>query len=470
MAEDYRIDGKIIKRSMGICHICNRIVEASVIEKEGALHFEKSCPEDGIFTVPHFLENSHYYKETERFYNRKSSLDSHSAVIVIDVTYKCDCECNFCYAQANERKEADPTLEEIIRQVKDFKGHYVYLGGGEPTLREDIFLIIQTLKKMGFFVVLMTSGKKLVDLNFVKNLEKTGLDYIQLQFDTLDDAQYISLMKEKMLDIKFKALDNIKKTSLPVYLWARLVKGLNENQIVPLVQFVAENASRVKYLILVDVWCEGRVAFKQGYVTREEMWDTLRINFGLTIDDFLDYMEFDYYLFDLYSFLKKERYLRRSTPCASRCHCFFISNKIVPLARIVDLKKINGYLKKIVERIKSQRSRIKNLFFLVTHIPYFLIIREIIINREIRRYIFRNIRFLFPRFFKRNPLNANENSFTLVIGPYMDRYNFDYKLCEYNCHMQVDLEGRLMPFCLKEILRGKGIRDPLFVDGFKSVS
>lgn len=463
---DEAVQGKIINTTKSLCHLCYRMIDACIVERNGHLFLQKTCPEHGTSEVLHFLENEAYFHRTHTFLKRSTDDLLHCrAVLVVDITYQCNLDCKFCYAQANQRKEPDPSLEEILTRIEGFTGAYIYLGGGEPTLREDLFEIIHRLKIRGYHVVLMTNGLKLVEPGYVDALKRSGVDCVQLQFDTLNDEQYVRLTGEQLLTRRLQAFENLKRASIPVFLWAKLVRGINDDQAAPLIRFVAEHAAWVKYLIIVDAWREGRTEPKEDYVTRTEIWDTFKREWGITIDDFLAYMEFDYYMFVIHNIVKR-KVLERSTPCSSRCHCFYIDGHIVPLTRLMDLSRVNPALALTVSRMKGRKHYISKIFQLLRYFPYLNFVMSFMRCRALKGFILKNALYFMP-FFRRGPLNRNNNSFTLVIGPYMDRYDFDFELAFAHCHMPVmDTQGNFVPFCFKEIMWGRELPSSAYREAF----
>ena len=64
-----------------------------------------------------------------------------------------------------------------------------------------------------------------------------SLYVVHLQFDGFDDEVYQKIRGQKLLDIKFQALNNLKKLGLSVDLKVTVVKGVNEKEMSKILKF-----------------------------------------------------------------------------------------------------------------------------------------------------------------------------------------------------------------------------------------
>jgi radical SAM protein with 4Fe4S-binding SPASM domain len=56
--------------------------------------------------------------------------------------------------------------------------------GGEPTLRDDLFELLLYAQNKGMVTGLVTNGRKLVDKDYIKALERAGLDFVQVTLES----------------------------------------------------------------------------------------------------------------------------------------------------------------------------------------------------------------------------------------------------------------------------------------------
>jgi molybdenum cofactor biosynthesis enzyme MoaA len=150
-------------------------------------------------------------------------------VIYADVTHKCNMACANCFIP--NRTIPDMDLDSLVSFLKRLPNPIdVRLIGAEPTLRNDLFDIISSIKKIGHRPVLMTNGLKLADLSYVKNLYQSGLRRVNISMTGADDDDvYVITDKLKCANQKVSALKNVSEMGFRIGVGAILIKELNEH-------------------------------------------------------------------------------------------------------------------------------------------------------------------------------------------------------------------------------------------------
>ncbi len=107
-------------------------------------------------------------------------------VVQLTLTNRCQCNCLHCGVSGlRHAVSGELSLEQInslFLELRQTGCQIIDLFGGEPTLRTDLFEIIESAKSYGFVVSLETNGL-LLDGDFIKQLEAAGLDQIYLSLD-----------------------------------------------------------------------------------------------------------------------------------------------------------------------------------------------------------------------------------------------------------------------------------------------
>lgn len=73
---------------------------------------------------------------------------------------KCNLACPWCDTPYNEFQPW--TLSQILAKVRSFSAKNIIITGGEPTIHPKIVLLLDELKKQGYFLAIETNGLKAV--------------------------------------------------------------------------------------------------------------------------------------------------------------------------------------------------------------------------------------------------------------------------------------------------------------------
>lgn len=104
------------------------------------------------------------------------------------LTYRCNNRCIHCYA-GGPRQTSELTTEEWFRVIDRLHGlgiPQVVFTGGEPTLRDDLTALIAQTQKLELVAGLVTNGRKLKDVDYLKSLIEAGLDHVQVTVESHD--------------------------------------------------------------------------------------------------------------------------------------------------------------------------------------------------------------------------------------------------------------------------------------------
>jgi len=254
-----------------LCSKCEKLIDGKIIYNEKGVFIQKQCPVCGEQTE--ILEEDYNYHLLKPKYDKQGttstvqtkvdsgcpydcglcpSHDQHTCIGIIEITKRCNLNCEMCFAKSGEGK--DLSLEKI-NEMMDFymnaengKAEILQISGGEPTLHQDIIKIVQMARDKGFkYVMINTNGLRIAqDEEFVRELSefKGGFE-IYLQFDGLSDEIYEKLRLKKLLEIKKKAIANLSKYNIPTTLVATVENGVNDKALGEILSFgMNENGVR----------------------------------------------------------------------------------------------------------------------------------------------------------------------------------------------------------------------------------
>ncbi|MEM3602666.1 MAG: radical SAM protein [Candidatus Bathyarchaeia archaeon] len=102
------------------------------------------------------------------------------------ITFRCQNNCIHCYAGGpHETYElGTEQWKEIVDRLEEIGVFILTFTGGEPTLREDLPELLFYAQKRGMVTGLITNGRALKDMAYVENLEKAGLDFVQITLES----------------------------------------------------------------------------------------------------------------------------------------------------------------------------------------------------------------------------------------------------------------------------------------------
>jgi uncharacterized radical SAM superfamily Fe-S cluster-containing enzyme len=251
-----------------------KVIPAEIVQKGDKIYIQKRH-KNYIFRT--LLENDPklfkgFFKTWEfgEFYNLDNAyaitnkdwkkIKEEKYTIFLMVTGRCNSSCRICFVYGSSFIPEELKIEDIKEFLSKIgKGKKIVLCGGEPTIREDLFNIIDMIHKSGNITELYTNGLRLEDPTYVEKLAKSGIKKIYFSFDGFAEEIYEKLRGNKnYLYTKLKALRNLESSGIRVILTATIASGINDNQIPYLLRFAIKNNNFIKGLYLYGATPYGR--------------------------------------------------------------------------------------------------------------------------------------------------------------------------------------------------------------------
>ena len=272
----------VLHETESLCPICLKKIQARYVRENDKAYLYKECPEHGEFKVLFWNDADMYEswlqqgvhapaKDRGRPGKRGCPYDcglcdehhSGTCTAILEITYRCNMNCNICFADANEER-FEPDMAAIGKMfaaaLKSNRFCSVQLSGGEPTVREDLPEIIRLGKSMGVtHLQVNTNGIKIAqDPEYLRSLRDAGLDLIYLQFDGLDDGIYHTIRGRDMLSVKMQAIENCEKLGVGVLLVPVVIPGVNLHRLGEIISFAKAHIPVVKGVHFQPVSYFGR--------------------------------------------------------------------------------------------------------------------------------------------------------------------------------------------------------------------
>ncbi|HMF01579.1 MAG TPA: GTP 3',8-cyclase MoaA [Terriglobia bacterium] len=203
----------------------------------------------------------------------------------ISVTDRCNFRCSYCMPLDEykwiERQQvlSFEEIERLVRLFLDFGIEKVRLTGGEPLVRRDLHRLIARLAGVPSLsdISLTTNGALLAEQ--ADALYTAGLRRINVSIDTLNKDRFTALTKRGNLDDVLSGLFAAKRVGMsPIKLNAVIIRGTNDDEILPLVEFARSNGFEMRFIEYMDV---GNVNawILEKTVTKKEIVETVHARF-----------------------------------------------------------------------------------------------------------------------------------------------------------------------------------------------
>ncbi|PYU92023.1 MAG: GTP 3',8-cyclase MoaA [Acidobacteria bacterium] len=207
----------------------------------------------------------------------------------ISVTDRCNFRCTYCMPfdeyEWIEKKEI-LSFEEIERLARLFIPlgvDKIRLTGGEPLLRKDLDKLVARLTALTGLrdLCLTTNASHLAEM--AAPLKAAGLTRINVSLDTLDAEKFKRMTGRGDLAAVLEGLSVAQRIGLlPIKINAVIERGVNDNEILDLVEFSRQNGFAIRFIEYMDVgnanqWQSGRM------VSKKEILEVIQTRYSLRL-------------------------------------------------------------------------------------------------------------------------------------------------------------------------------------------
>lgn len=198
----------------------------------------------------------------------------------ISVTDRCNFRCTYCmpldeYEWIDKREIL--TFEEIARLATLFVAlgvEKIRLTGGEPLVRQNLDHLVAKLSAIAGLkdICLTTNGALLAEK--VAVLKAAGLDRVNISIDSLDSEKFKRMTKRGDLTKVLQGIFAAKEYGLhPIKLNAVIERGVNDDDILTLVEFSRDNGFGMRFIEYMDVgnansWTSEKLVSKKEIIDR----------------------------------------------------------------------------------------------------------------------------------------------------------------------------------------------------------
>jgi len=207
----------------------------------------------------------------------------------LSVTDRCNLRCAYCMPEEEYRwlpREDILTFEEISRLVDAFTDvgvDRVRLTGGEPLLRRGLSELVRLLAAKPTLrdLALTTNGILLAEQ--ARELREAGLHRLTVSLDTLRPGTFRVLARRDGLERVLEGIRTARAAGFQrVKIDTVVLRGTNDDEIVPLLQFARSVDAELRFIEYMDVG--GATLWSMDdVVTRAQVLDVVRAEFGTPV-------------------------------------------------------------------------------------------------------------------------------------------------------------------------------------------
>jgi cyclic pyranopterin phosphate synthase len=207
----------------------------------------------------------------------------------LSVTDRCNLRCQYCMPEPDYvwlPRESLLTFEEMGALVDAFTPlgvDRIRLTGGEPLLRRDLPVLIESLAARPAVADLALTTNGVLLRNQARALRAAGLHRLTVSLDTLQPERFRRLTRMDELKSVLAGIDAAAAAGFrPLKLDTVLIRGVNDDEIVSLLEYAKGVGAELRFIEYMDVggathWTAGAV------ISRREMLERLRSHYGAVL-------------------------------------------------------------------------------------------------------------------------------------------------------------------------------------------
>jgi cyclic pyranopterin phosphate synthase len=216
----------------------------------------------------------------------------------VSITDRCNERCTYCMPQELQEwlpREEILTFEETLRLIRlaaELGVSKIRITGGEPLTRRGVLDLIRQLPKIPGLndIGLSTNGTLLArpvepNLTMVAALRGAGVRSVNISLDTLDRNAYSQITGR---DLHAQVLGGIEGAIAAgfeqIKLNAVLMRGRNEDQLIPLVEFAGARNLILRFIEMMPV-STSEVLDRRNFVSTFEAKRAIEASFGSLIPE-----------------------------------------------------------------------------------------------------------------------------------------------------------------------------------------
>lgn len=141
--------------------------------------------------------------------------------LLAELTYRCPLQCPYCANPVDFAKHGDELSTEdwlrVFSEARAMGAVQLGLSGGEPLVRQDLPVLVEHARQLGYYTNLITSGYGMTEAKIVE-LKEAGLDHIQVSIQSPEKTLNDELAGTESFEHKKEIARLVKKHGYPMVL------------------------------------------------------------------------------------------------------------------------------------------------------------------------------------------------------------------------------------------------------------
>lgn len=255
------------------------VIKAEVLEEAGRVLLRKSCDRHGPFEDT-LASDAQFFWKMERLYPgrdyERSDTDAHGihavrygrgSYVLVDLTTRCNMKCSPCFMDANQSAHVyEPDLPEIkalldhAASAQPKREFNILFSGGEPTISLHFLSEVEYASSIGLKRLhVATNGIRFAqDPEFARAARAAGLHGVFLQVDGMTEEKNAHRGIANYLDVKLKAIENIRAAGMRVTLQVTVINTVNNDALGPIIEFAAKHSESIFGVLFQPIMFCGR--------------------------------------------------------------------------------------------------------------------------------------------------------------------------------------------------------------------
>jgi len=187
---------------------------------------------------------------------------------------------NDIYSSALPHLDYNVLADLVIKLHKTLQFDSVRLTGGEPMLYQNLIPFIQILKSSGIKNVKMTTNGFNLRQK-AEGLASAGVKDINISLDSIDPEIFKIISRRNFHRQVIEGIEASIKNGISVKLNSVIMRGLNENQVLPLLEYAIQKNIGLRYLELMRMGHFYSKNFNEYFFPMEEILSVISNKYPL---------------------------------------------------------------------------------------------------------------------------------------------------------------------------------------------